>query len=484
VVPEYYNVTNISGSADVSSYRLKRRSVGLFGTASLNFGDFLFMQLSGRNDWSSTLPKENNSFFYPGVNLGFVFSEFLPKGIITFGKLRVGYALAGNDAPEYSLAPFYRASILRNGGYGITIYPVGGVASFEKYRQLGNPNLKNELSKDFEVGTELHFFANRIGIDFAYYTKITTDLIFDATIAGSSGFDIQTTNLGQITNSGIELQLDLNPVRIGDFRWDLTYIFTKSNTVLDKLAAELGVEEYIINSAYETEFVAIPGEQLGQFRIPDYKYSPNGEIVVGDNGLPLEGDKVLYATSVPDYKMSLSNTFSVKGISCSFLIDYQEGGYMYSNTANSCFWGGNGEQTMTNDRRPWVVPNSVQEVTDNEGNVSYVENATPVLNNWHEYYSSNTNKPIERNRLVERTYIKLREASLSYQLPTSLVAKARLSTVSLGVFGTNLFLWTPAENSFIDPETSTFGNGIEGLFGEFDGPPQIRSYGVKLNVSF
>ncbi len=484
VVPMYYNVKNISGAADVSTNREQRRTVGLFGTVSLNFSDFLFLQISGRNDWSSTLPKDNNSFFYPGVNLGFVFSEFLPTGILTFGKVRAGYALAGNDAPPYSLDPFYRASILRNGGYGFTNYPVGGVAAFEKYRKLGNPNLKNELSKDFEIGTELRFFGNRLGFDLAYYTKVTTDLIFDATIAGSSGFDIQTTNLGQITNSGVELQMDVTPVKTGDFRWDFTYIFTKSNTVLDELAAELGVEEYVINSAYETEFVAIPGEQLGQFRIPDYKYSPTGQIVVGDNGLPLEGDRVLYATSVPDYKMSLSNTLSYKGLSFSFLVDYQQGGSMYSNTANTMFWGGNGEQTVTNDRRPWVIPNTVQEITNEDGTVSYVENATPVLNNWHEYYSSNTNNPIERNRIVEKTYVKLREVSLNYTLPMSLIKKIRLTNLSVGLYGTNLFLWTPAENSFIDPETSTFGNGIEGLFGEFDGPPQTRSYGVKLNLSF
>jgi TonB-linked SusC/RagA family outer membrane protein len=484
VVPDYYSVTNISGSADVSSYREQRRSLGLFGTLALNFNDMLFLQLSGRNDWSSTLPKENNSFFYPGINVGFIFSEFLPKGFLTYGKLRAGYALAGNDAPAYSLDPFYRAAVLRNGGYGVTNYPVGGVAAFEKYRKLGNPNLKNELSKDFEIGTELRFLGNRIGIDLAYYKKVTTDLIFDATIAGSSGFDIQTTNLGQITNSGVEMQLDVTPVKSGDFSWDLTYIFTKSNTILDELSAELGVEEYVINAAYETEFVAIPGEQLGQFRIPEYKYTPDGQIVVGDNGLPLEGDKMLYATSVPDYKMSLSNSLHFMGISFSFLIDYQQGGSMYSNTVNSCLWSGNGEQSLTNDRRPWVIPNSVQEITGEDGSVTYVENATPVHNTWHEYFSSNTNKPIERTRILEKTYVKLREVSLNYTLPNSLVAKARLSSVNVGVYGTNLFLWTPALNSYIDPEMSTFGNGIEGLFGEFDGLPQTRSYGIKLNVSF
>jgi hypothetical protein len=230
--------------------------------------------------------------------------------------------------------------------------------------------------------------------------------------------------------------------------------------------------------------VAIPGEQLGQFRIPGYKTTSDGKIVVGDNGLPLEGDKILYASSVPDYKMSLTNTFSFKGINLSFLIDYQQGGHMYSNTANSCFWSGNSEQSLTNDRRPWVIPNTVREVTDEEGQVTYVENTTPVVNTWHEYFNSNTNKPIEHNRIIEKTYVKLREASLNYSLPQSLVEKLKMTNINVGVYGTNLFLWTPVNNSFIDPEMSTFGNGIEGLFGEFDGLPQTRTYGIKLNVVF
>jgi TonB-linked SusC/RagA family outer membrane protein len=486
VVPNYYNVKNIKGSADVSGREFKRRVVGLYGTLSLNLNDYLFLQLAGRNDWSSTLPKDKNSFFYPGANLSWVFSEFLPDNrIVSFGKLRVGYALAGNDAPEYSLDPFYRAAEIRNGGYGISRYPVAGNAAFEKNNQLGNPDLKSELSKEFEIGIDVRFLNNRIGIDAAYYNKVTTDLIFDATIASSSGFTLITTNLGQITNSGIELSLNLVPLKIGQFEWDITYIFTKSNTILDKLAPELGVSEYVINSAYETEFVAIPGEQLGQFRIPDYKYTNDGKIVVGDNGLPLEGDKVLYGSSVPDFKMSAINTFSYKGISFSFLVDYQKGGYMYSNTANSMFWSGNSEQSVTNNRRPWVIPNSVQNyVLNADGTESYTENSTPVLNNWHEYYSSNTNKPIDANRMVEKTYIKLREMSLTYSLPKSFVQKLRLTSASIGIFGTNLLLWTPASNSFIDPETTTFGNDIESLFGEFDGAPSVRSYGIKLNLSF
>lgn len=310
-------------------------------------------------------------------------------------------------------------------------------------------------------------------------------MIFNATIAGSSGFDVQTTNLGQITNSGIELKLDLTPVKLAKFKWDITYIFSKSNTIVDKLAPELGVAEYVINSAYETEFMAIPGEQLGTFRIPDYKYTPDGKIIVGDNGLPLEGDKILYATSVPDYKMSLINTFSSGGLSFSCLVDYQHGGSMYSNTANSAFWGGNGEQSITNDRRPWVIPNTVKEVVDGDGSVTYIENNTPVTgNNWHEYYASNTNKPIERNRIVDKTYFKMRELSLNYSLPSEWVSARGMSGITVGAFASNVFLWTPATNSFIDPETSTFGNDIEGLFGEFDGAPSVRNYGVKLNVLF
>jgi hypothetical protein len=220
------------------------------------------------------------------------------------------------------------------------------------------------------------------------------------------------------------------------------------------------------------------------FRIPDYLRSDKGEIVVGDNGLPLEGPKALYASSVPDYKMSLTNTLKYKDLSLSFLLDYQQGGYMYSYTSSITFWSGNNEQSTANERRPYVIPNSVV-LGPKVGEVqTYEENTTPIDNNWHEYYSSNTNRPIESTRIIEKTYVKLRELSISYTIPSSLTRKIKMSSANVSLYGRNLFLWTPAGNSFVDPETSTYGNDLRSLFGEFGGAPSTRTYGVKLNVTF
>lgn len=486
VVPGYYNVANISGSAEVTSYASKRRLVGAYAQIDLNYNNYLFLQLNARNDWSSTLPIGNNSFFYPGANLGFVFTDLMKKNpFLTYGKLRASYAFAGNDAPVYSIDPYYTSAVVRAGGYGQTNYPVAGIPAYEKGSVLGNPNLKPEISKEFEIGGELRFFNNRLGFDAAYYNKVTTDLIMSATIAASSGYISQVTNLGQITNSGVELQASLTPVKIGDFKWDLNYTFTKANTVLDELSEELGISEYIINSAYEAEFVAIPGKQLGQFRIPGYKYTPDGKIVVGDTGLPLEGDPIYVGSSVPDYNMSLTNTFSYKGLKLACLLDYQKGGYMYSYTSSITYWSGNNEQSIINERRPWVIPNSVQQTgTDANGEPIYTENSTYVGDDWSEYYSSNTNKPIESERIIEKTYFRVRELSLACRLNKSFTKKLSLDNASISLYGRNLLLWTPADNSFIDPETSTYGNDLEGMFGEFGGAPSVRTYGVKLNVSF
>jgi len=486
VVPEYYNVGNISGSAEVYTREYKRRLVGLFAQLGLEFNDYLFLTLQARNDWSSTLPIGNNSFFYPGATLGFIFTDLLPENkVLSYGKLRLSYALAGNDADPYMTSEIYRPSILRAGGFGSTNYPVGGVPAYEKYRRLGNPNLKPELSKEFEIGTDLRFYSNRIGIDFAYYRKTTTDLIMEANIAASTGYRDLTSNLGQITNDGIELMLNITPVKTGNFTWDFIYLFNKANMVLDELSEELGVSEYLINDAYEAEFVAIPGEQLGMYRIPDFKYSPDGKIIVGDNGLPVEGGKILVGSSVPDFNMSFTNNISYKGFKLSFLIDYQKGGLMYSNTAGATFWSGNNEQSTTNDRRPWVIPNTVTEVKDAEGNVTgYEENSTPVVDNWHEYYSANTNKPFEISRLIPRTFVKLREVSLSYRFNKQILNQTFLSSANVSIFGRNLFLWTPAKNSYVDPETTTWDNDIEGLFGEFNGAPSVRTYGLKLDLTF
>ena len=485
VVPEYYNVENISGSAEVSTFESKRRLVGAYAQVDMNYNNYLFLQLNARNDWSSTLPKGNNSFFYPGVNFGFIFTDLMNKNnILSFGKLRASYAYAGNDAAPYQIDPYYTTGTIRAGGYAQTLYPVGGVPAYEKGSTLGNPNLKPEISKEFEIGADLRFFQNRFGIDAAYYKKTTSDLIMTAEIASSSGYRYQTSNLGQITNDGIELQVNLTPIKNKNFTWDINYLFTKSNTILDELSEELGISEYIINSAYEAEFVAIPGEELGQFRVPGYKKTPDGKIIVGDNGLPLEGDPNLIGSSVPDYNMSLTNTLSYKGFKLAFLLDYQKGGYMYSYTSSITYWSGNNEQSIINDRRAWVIPNSVQEVTDGAGNVSYVENSTPIVDNWHEYYSSNTNKPIESERIIEKTYFRVREASLSYKLDKSIIDQFGLASATLSLYGRNLLLWTPADNSFVDPETSTWGNDLPGMFGEFAGAPSVRTYGLKLNVSF
>ena len=485
VVPNYYNVQNISGSADVSTYISKRRTVGNFAQVDLALNDFLFLQLNGRIDMSSTLPTDKNSFFYPGVNAGWIFTENIgDNNILSYGKIRTSYALAGNAGSPYALEAFYAAAQIRAGGFGVTNYPVNGTPAYEKGLTLGNPNLKNELSKEFEIGVDLRFLRNRIGLDMAYYNKVTEDLIMRADIAASSGYLRQWTNFGEIENDGFELSLDAKIIKLNDFSWNMTYNFTKSNTVLNSLNEEIGVTEYVVNSAYETEFVAIPGEKLGMFRIPDYKYTPDGKIIVGDNGMPKEGDKTLVGSSVPDFKMTAVNTFSYKDLTLSFLFDYQKGGKMYSYTSNITFWSGNNEQSTTNDRRPYVVPNSVQETTAGDGSVSYTENSTPIHNNWHEYYSSNTNKPIERNRIIDKTYVKLRDLSLSYKFKTNTISKLGLSKASVSVFGRNLFLWTPEGNSFVDPELSTWGNGIQGLMGEFGGAPSVRSYGVKLNVSF
>jgi TonB-linked SusC/RagA family outer membrane protein len=485
VVPEYYNVSNISGSAEVTTFESRRRLVGAYAQADFSYNNYLYLQLNARNDWSSTLPKGNNSFFYPGVNLGFVFTDLMEKNsVLSFGKLRTSYAFAGNDADPYQIDPYYTAGVIRAGGYGQSNYPVGGVPAFEKGAVLGNPNLKPELTKEFEIGADLRFFNNRFGIDAAYYKKTTTNLIMLANIAASSGYLSQTTNLGQITNTGFELLLNATPVKIGDFKWDLTYNFTKANTILDELSEELGISEYIINSAYEAEFVAIPGEQLGQFRIPGYQYSPDGKMVVGDNGLPLEGDPILVGSSVPDYNMSLTNTLSYKGLKLAVLLDYQKGGHMYSYTSSITYWSGNNEQSTINDRHPWIIPNSVQKVTDSNGNVSYIENDVPIIDNWHEYYSSNTNKPIESERIIEKTFFRVREMSLSYNMNKSLIEKIGLGSASVSLYGRNLLLWTPADNSFIDPETSTYGNDLVGMFGEFGGAPSVRTYGLKLNLSF
>ncbi len=488
-IPEYYSLSNSPNApTEASAYYENKRLYGIYAQADLSFKDYLFLNVVARNDWSSTLPKDKNSFFYPGVGLSFILTEAVSalegNNILSFAKLRASWGMTGNDADPYSIYSTLVAADI-NLGFGDIQFPIDGVTAFEMGDELGNGELQPEITSEWEIGADLRFLQSRIGIDIAYYSKETDGQIMPISIAPSSGYTTRVVNLGVVSNKGIELAINLVPVKSRNFTWDLTYTYTQNRSEVVSLPN--GIEKYTLYSAYGIEYNAVVGEPLGQFLGQTQKYTEDGRVIVSSsNGIPVNNtDKVVYGTSEADYFMGLSSNLRYKNWNLGATLDYQKGGLFYSYTARLNYFVGNATNTMYNDRNPFIVPNSVNEIDNGDGTFSYVENTTPIdKSNINEYWNQTTNNSISQEHVLDKTFMKLRELTLSYNVPQSFLTKTPFNSFTITAFGRNLLMWTPEENNFIDPESTTYGNDLRGQFGEFAVGPTVRSFGVKLQLSF
>ena len=490
-IPTWYDLSNSSEIPSVANYMSKRRLVGVYGQAELAWQDMLYLTLTARNDWSSTLPKGNRSFFYPGITASWIFSELFNdqiKEYVTFGKLRAAWGKTGNDANVYMTNSVFAQAGADSSGWGTSNFPFTktGTNAYTVGNVLGSQDLSPEMSTEFEVGLNMAFFHNRLSFDFSYYNRNTDKQIFSLNMDPASGYTAMNTNLGKVRNRGIELLVNVTPVKTRDFQWDLTWNYTKNNNKVLKLPEELGGEASIYGFTGGTGLYAIEGEELGIFKAYTSKKDPEGHVVVDDNGIPVSSDDVVKIGSMNHkYQMGFGTTLRYKDISLSVNFDYRKGGLMFSRTKNIQYFTGNASQTAYNDRNPWIVPNSVVALTDDEGNiVSYKPNATPLTPTQIFNYWEAGAEDMDAAFLVDKTYLKLRNVVLTWYLPRQWLAKTFLTGVSLSFFGNNLWLWTPKSNTFIDPETTSFGNDLEGNFGEYSTNPSSRKFGFNLNVKF
>lgn len=486
-VPGYYNIKNSSVSPISQTLEHKRRLYGIYSQAELGFKEYMYLTISARNDWSSTLPKDNKSFFYPGVSLSFVLSEAVPslKDIVPFAKIRASYSKTGNDASPYSVYSVYSPGSVY-AYFGNMEFPLGGVNGFEIFNQIGNLKLQPEMSYEKEIGIDFRFLNNRVGIDASYYDKRTEDQIMSVPLSSASGYTLQVSNIGTIGNKGFEVLLNLVPIKLKDFEWNIGLNYTRNRSNVIELSESLK-DGYLINSAYDVDFLAKIGKPLGVFEGPDYERDSKGRIVVNAQGIPVSAaEKVEYGNSEADYRLGIKNEFTFKGLTLGGNIDIRQGGLMYTYTSDINYFVGNATQTTYNDRQPFVVPNSVQEVgTDKNGDPIYAENSTPIaMKDFSDYYNNNTNRPLSRESLVDRSFVKLRDLYISYELPKKWFTKLSLSSVNVGLIGKNLLLWTAKDNNFVDPESSTWGSDLESEFGEFAVGPSIRSYSVSLKITY
>ncbi|WP_257667745.1 SusC/RagA family TonB-linked outer membrane protein [Parapedobacter tibetensis] len=475
VVPEWYNLANSNGPVNVvrDSYS-RRRLVGVYADLNLAYKNMLFFEATARNDWSSTLPKNNNSFFYPSVSSSFVFSELLNQesDVLSFGKVRASWAQVGNDTDPYQLlTTFSRGQI--SGNFGSTTFPFGNVAALMSSSTIGNEVLKPEITTSIEVGTELGFFiGNRLSLDFTYYRNSSRDQILTIPIAESTGYGFKVINAGKVENNGVELAMRGTPVKTDyGLTWELYGTFTKNNNTV----SSLGVDQVSLGGFGGMGIVAAEGRPYGQFySVTESKDSEGRTIIDPANGMPIPTSGAVYLGSYnPKFQASWGTNFTYKNWSLNALFDMKHGGKFFSRTKDIMAFVGSSAETG-GERNRVIFPNSVY--LDDDGN--------SIVNTEYTYFKQNYYPSREAGvSILDASYVKLRSMAIAYTFSKQQLTRTPFGSLTIGLYGNNLFIWTPEENQFADPEINSTGAGNDQGF-DFTAEPSVRNYGLNVKVSF
>ncbi|MBX2922124.1 MAG: SusC/RagA family TonB-linked outer membrane protein [Chitinophagaceae bacterium] len=476
IIPDLYTTNN---ATRVTSYQYPTEKVinSAYFSGQLGYKDFLFLDITGRNDWSSSLGLNNYSFFYPSVSGTFIFSDVLPKtsSFLNFGKLRVSYSHAGNDADPY----------LTSGGYQLTGANYNGNLQASINGSVPLADLKNELSKSYEVGTELRLLNERLSLDFTYYSSRTLNQITPIQISAATGYYTRLINAGEIRNRGIEIFANVTPVRTRDFKWDITFNFSRNKSKVVSLAP--GVETYLLLETYNGATIqAVPGEAFGNImgipfaRVDEKSPSHPGAILLNSDGVWQSSDKQQVLGNIqPDWLGGITNTFTYKNFTLGALLDIRQGGQIFSMTKYMQMASGTGKFT---ENRTNLIADGV--ILQPDG--SYKQSDIVLLA--QDYYASQGPwSNIAQPMIINASYIALRQATLGYNFGrTSLLKKTPFKAARLSVVARNLFYLK------IDPQFKQMGLSPETAFNttfgaqgqETAGLPTTRSIGFNLSFSF
>lgn len=458
----------------------QERTVGFFGSVSLSYLNMLYFNATARQDIASTMPPKNRTFFYPSVSLGFVFTELEPfKNLdwFSFGKVRGSYAEVGQASSRYMNNYYYRPEY--SGGFWQgqpIIYPSDGVSGYVQYPIMYDPNLKPQNTKSWEIGLQVNFFNDRVGLDYTFANQNTVDQIFQVPLPASTGASSLVTNGGEMKSTSHEFVLNLTPVLTKDFRWDININYSKLNNEVVDLRE--GVSSIMLGGFVTPQVRAGKGSTYPVIYGVQYKKDKQGRILVDEDpnsltyGMPMAGDPGVIGKVSPDFILGGGTTITYKSFTLGAVFEWKNGGYMYS--------GMNGLMNLyglskdTEDRTSTFVfkgykadgtPNDIVRGGANDQN-AYQTLYSDVLGNIDEAY------------IYGNSFIKLRELSLRYALPKSLLPKM---DVAVSGFVRNILLWTELPNA--DPESSQGNNNMMGAFERFS-LPQTTSYGFSVNVNF
>ena len=467
ITPGVYKLSN-GVAAPITTFTERNKRVNsVYGTATLSYANKIFLDVTGRNDWSSTLPSGNNSFFYPSVSTSFILSDLfrLPEQI-SFAKLRASWAQVGNDTAPYKTAKYYNTSA----------FPGSASVSSTLY----NARFKPEISNSIEVGLDWRMFKQRFGLDLAFYNNITRNQILDVPMDQTTGYTKATMNSGKVRNRGIELQLDGTPVKTKNFTWNSTFTWAKNyNKVLSLAAGLTDGQTIAYTGGTNCALIAKVGGSIGDIYGYKLKRAPDGQVVWKDGITARTTEFEYVGNAYPAWKAGFSNEFSYKNFRVSILFDGQWGGIVYSQTHHKMTEHGTLKHTLKYRENPnfEVVGEGV--MLDERG--QYVPNNVPI--SVSKYYADYWRRANVETNSFDASFLKLREARIEYTIPSAGLNKIGIERLTLALYGRNLAMWTK-DFPVYDPEVATLNNGTIVPGSEMGQLPSTRTMGFNLTLKF
>jgi outer membrane receptor protein involved in Fe transport len=458
-----YNISNAAITPTSTQFKSIRQVNSVYADAALTLNNWWTVEGTARNDWSSTLPKGNNSYFYPSVSTSFVLSDAIPSlknNVLSYVKVRAAYAQVGNDADPYQLSTTYVAT-----------NPISNQPRFTLQNTIANPDLKPEKTTAKEVGLELTLFNGRTTFDFSAYDKATRDQIFTIPVSPASGYQLKAVNAGQISNKGIDFLLGVTPVQTaGGFEWTSTFNYSRNKSMVDALSP--GITRFVIGTSWDTNIEARLGEPYGAIYGYGFEHdSATGKILTSD-GYPVTLTQRVLGNIQPKWTGGWQNTVRYKNVTLSGLLDYKRGGNIVSITNMWGDYAGVLKETIKGREVDWDTPGVVLDGIDEDTGLPNTINITS-----EQYYQGIY--PSVEPFTYDASYVKLRELRFGLDLPATWASRFNATAISLAVTGRNLHTWTKVPN--IDPEFSYTTGNFQGI--EFAALPNARSWGLSFRIT-
>ena len=457
-----YRISNYLNTFSNDSY-YDKLVYSYYGLGTMSFSNYLYLDVTIRNDHSSALPKENNSYWYHSENLSLLFTDLLniSSNVFNRGKIRASYAKVGNDTGPYRTESTYYFS-----QYPTLDYPVASIPS-----TLPSSTLRPEITHSWEIGTELSFFNSRLNFDMTYYQSNSIDQIMSIPITGSTGYASKVINAGSVSSKGFEMQINGTAIETADFRWDIGVTYTKSSSVVDELAE--GLQGIVLNRLWTVSVEARPGEEFGGIYGNDFLRNKLGEKLITDGGQAQRGERVKLGSMNPDFFGGITNNFTYKNLSLRTLISYQVGGNFYSHGRYYRMLFGTDARSLEG-RENGIIVDGINENTGNANTVA----VSSMSKNVSDLYMNE----ITKDYILDASNVKLKEVVLTYTIPKSILSKGFIQGISISAVGRDLlFIYNAAGD--IDPQSS-YNSSPTGVALEHSSLPSTRSYGVDLKLNF